>query len=718
MNVALNRRLFLTASTAVGGGFVLGFTMPTGEAEAATAAQAPEVNAWIVIQPDDTIIIRVAHSEMGQGIFTALPMLVAEELNADWSKVKPEFINPTEHVQRGRIWKGTATVGSRGVRSSHEYLRQAGASARTMLIAAAAQQWKVPASELKAEKSVITHAASGRSTTYGKLAVAASKLQPPKEVALKAPSEWTIAGQPIKRLDIPDKVMGKPVFALDVRLPDMLYAAIEHAPAFGGKLKSFDDAAVKKLPGVRAVVSFPDAVAVVADSYWEASQGLAALPIEWDRGPNGNINHADVRKFVTEGLTATDAVEGAKNGEFDGAFAKATKIIEAEYHAPFLSHVPMEPQNATARVTADLVEIWAPTQNIEATLMLAAKAAGVDIAKVKVHPVMAGGGFGRRGGQLEYVPEAVLLSKQMGKPVQVIWSREEDIRHDYYRPISSAKFKAGFDAQGNPVAWDTRIAGQSILSTGNPEALKKGPDLGFLVCFTDNPYAVPNRVDYAMRNTHVPVGYWRSVNHSQNGYFRECFVDEMAEAAGMDPYEFRRKLLANAPKQLAVLDTVAKAAGWGRQLPPGVFQGIAQVDGYGSFVASVLEASVAPNGHPKVHRVVTAIDCGHAVNPDTIKAQTEGAVAWALSAALYGEITIKNGGVEQGNYHDYPMLKMAEMPAVEVLVVPSFEFWGGVGEPGAPPVTPALLNAMYKATGKRIRNLPLIKDSQVRMASL
>lgn len=716
MNFALNRRLFLTASTAVGGGFVLGFSLPASEAGA--AATAPEVNAWIVIQPDDTIIVRVAHSEMGQGAFTSLPMMVAEELNADWSKVKPEFIDPTEHVQRGRIWGSTATVGSRGVRTSHEYLRKAGASAREMLVAAAAQQWKVPVSELKAEKSIVTHAPSGRTVSYGKLASAAARMTPPKDVALKAPSEWTIIGTPLKRVDIPAKVMGQAVFAIDVRLPEMLYAAVEHSPAFGGKLKSFNEAAVTKLPGVRAVVPlFGTAVAVVADSYFEASQALAALPIEWDRGPNGKVNHADIRAFVNEGLTATDAVIGANEGNVDEAIPGAAKVIEAEYHAPFLSHVPMEPQNGTARVTADLVEIWAPTQNIEATLNLAAKAAGVNIAKVKVHPVMAGGGFGRRGGQLEYVTEAVMLSKQLGRPVQVIWSREEDIRQDYYRPISSAKLKAAFDAAGKPIAWDTRIAGQSILSTANPEALKKGPDLGFLVCFTDNPYDVANRrVDFGMRNTHVPVGYWRSVNHSQNGFFRECFVDEMAQAAGKDPYEFRRVLLAKSPKQLAVLEAVAKAAGWGRSLPPGVHQGIAQVDGYGSFVATVVEASVRPDGHPKVHRVVTAIDCGNVVNPDTVKAQTEGAVAWALSAAYYGEITIKNGGVEQGNYHDYPMVKMAEMPMVETVLVPSGDFWGGVGEPGAPPVTPALLNAMYKATGRRIRSLPIVKDSAPRSA--
>ena len=356
MTVALNRRLFLTASTAIGGGLVLGFSLPAGDAEAAAAA--PEVNAWIVIQPDDTIIVRVAHSEMGQGAFTSLPMMVAEELNADWSKVKPEFIDPTEHVQRNRVWGGTATVGSRAVRTSHEYLRKAGASAREMLIAAAAQQWKVPASELKAEKSVITHTASGRTVTYGKVASAAAKMPPPKDVVLKQPGEWTIIGTPVHRVDIPDKVMGKPVFALDVRLPDMLFAAIEHAPAFGGKLKSFDDSKVKTLPGVRAVVPlFDTAVAVVADSYWEASQGLTALPIEWDRGPNGHINHADIRSFVNEGLTATDAVEGAAEGDVTDALSKAVKVIEAEYHAPFLSHVPMEPQNASDRVYGYLVVI-------------------------------------------------------------------------------------------------------------------------------------------------------------------------------------------------------------------------------------------------------------------------------------------------------------------------------------------------------------------------
>ncbi len=707
---ALDRRTFLVTSTAAGG-LMLGFHLP---ADAATeAAKAPpEVNAWIVIQPDDAVIIRVARSEMGQGAFTALPMLVAEELNCDWANVKPEFVPPEENVKRNHAWGSMATVGSQAVRTSHEYLRKAGASAREMLIAAAAAQWKVPAADCAAEKGVITHKASGRTMKYGAVAGAASKLTPPATVTLKDPKTWTIAGSEVKRFDTRDKVLGKPIYAIDVRLPDMLHAAIAHSPVFGGKLKGFTESAISDRPGVRAVVAFDDAVAVVADTYWHAQQALRALPITWDDGPGGAVSSADIEKQLADGLTTSSGLAvGRNDGDAKGALAKAAKTISAEYHVPYLSHAPMETMNCTARIDGDKVEIWAPTQNAEGTLTTAAQAAGVAPTSVVVHPIFSGGGFGRRGGNHNFVAEAVTLAKKMNRPVKLIWAREQDIQHDFYRPISSAKFTAGFDAQGNPVAWTTRIAGHSILASANPDALKKGPDLGFLICFTDNPYGIANlSVDYAMRNTHVPVGYWRSVNHSQNGFFRECFVDEMAQAAGAEPFEFRKKLLAKSPKQLGVLEKAAKAANWGAALPAGVFRGIAQVDAYGSYTASVVELSMV-NGEPRVHRVVTAIDPGHVVNPDGVRSQMEGAVVWALSAALYGEITIKDGRVEQGNFNDYRMLRLKEMPKVEVVLAPTGGFWGGVGEPGAPTIAPAMANAMFAATGQRVRTLPVLGRS-------
>ena len=711
--LSLDRRQFLVTSTLAGGGLMLGFHVPGREAQAATAAaQTPEVNAWVMIKSDDSVIIRVAYSEMGQGSLTALTMLVAEELECDWSKVQAEFVDPRLNITRNKVYRGMATVGSRAIRTSHEYLRQAGASGREMLIAAAAQRWKVSSDECQAAKGVITHIPSQRTLSFGAVAEAASKLTPPEKVALKDPSTWTIAGQPLQRLDIVDKVMGKPVYAIDVKLPGMMYAAIAQSPVFGGKLESFDDTGIKDRKGIHRVVGLEKAVAVVGDSYWHAQRALKTLPVTWDEGDNGKISNADIAAFVASGLTAPDMPVARNDGDVKAAIATAAKVVEAEYRVPFLSHAAMEPMNCTAHFTDDGLEVWAPTQNAEAVLNSAAKAAEMDPLKVKVHLTYSGGGFGRRGGAGpgDYVDQAVRIAKIIGRPVKLVWSREEDIQHDFYRPISSAKFTVGLDAAGMPISWDTRIAGQSIQSTGNPGAIKNGMDAGFLVCFTDNPYDVKNvRVDYGMRNTHVPVGYWRSVNHSQNGYFREAFFDEIARAAGQDPYEYRRKLLANKPKQLAVLDATAQKAGWGTPLPAGRFRGIAQVDGYGSFVAAVAEISLNADGSPHVHRIVTAVDSGYVVNPDTVKAQMEGAVVWAMSATLYGEITIKNGRVEQGNFDTYRMLLMDKMPQVDVILVPSGGFWGGIGEPGAPPVAPAIVNAMLAATGKPVRSLPIIK---------
>lgn len=706
----LDRRDFLKASAAVGGGLMLGFHIPAGNAAAAKDA---EINAWVVVGTDDSVLIRVAHSEMGQGAMTGLAQLVAEELECDWNKVRTEFVDPRLNITRNKVYGGMATVGSRAIRSSHEYVRKAGASARVMLVSAAADRWKVSAADCSVKEGVISHAASGRTLTYGAVAEAAAKIAPPAEVALKDPATWTIAGQPKMRLDMQEKVTGKAFYAIDVQLEGMLYAAIAQSPVFGGKLKRYDEAALKNAKGVRTIVALPNAVAIVADSYWEAQKAVRALPVEWDHGGNENVSSASIAKFLDEGLSAKDAPVARNDGDVEKALSGAAQTISAEYRVPYLSHAAMEPMNCTVRFNADgTLDVWAPTQNAEAILGAAARSSGIDPLKINVHLSYSGGGFGRRGGAApgDYVDQAVAIAKAAGAPVKLVWSREEDLQHDFYRPISSAKMTAALGADGMPVAWNTRISGHSILSTANPAAIKNNMDQGFLVLFHDNVYDVPNlKVDYAMRNTHVPVGYWRSVNHSQNAYFRECFLDELARAAGQDPYEYRRKLLHKAPKQLAVLEACAKAADWSKPLPAGQFRGIAQIDGYGSYAAAVVEISMNADGTPHVHRVVQAIDPGYAVNPDSIKAQMEGSVAWTLSAALYGEITLKDGRVEQGNFDRYRILLLNKMPRVETVVVPSGGFWGGIGEPGGPAVVPALVNAMLAATGKPTRSLPIIK---------
>jgi isoquinoline 1-oxidoreductase beta subunit len=704
----ISRRSFMLRVAAAGGGLWLGFQLPSGRGLArAATAKSPEVNAWILIQPDDTVIIRVARSEMGQGSFTALPMLVAEELECDWAKVKAEYASVAEHLRRNRVYVTFATGGSQSIRGSHDFLRQAGASAREMLIAAAAQRWGVPASECRAARSLITHQPTGRTVTFGAVAEAASRLAPPKSVALKPPEQWKLIGKTVKRFDMMDKVMGKPVFGVDVRLPNMLYAAIRQCPVFGGKPKTYDESAIRGLKGVRRVVPLKDAVAVVAETWWQAKQALDALPITWDEGPNGKASSASILAFLRGGLTAADAAVARSDGDVRAALGRASKVVEAEYFAPYLSHAPMEPMNCTAHVTADRVEVWAPTQNAEATLAAAADAAGVPLSKVEVHVTFLGGGFGRRGFQ-DYTRQAVTIAKAVGQPVNLLWSREEDIQHDFYRPVSLTKFTAGLDASGLPVAWHTRVSGHSIFASISPARVGSGPDLHFLGGLYDMPYAVPNiLVDYAMRNTHVPVGFWRAVNSTQNAFFKECFLDEVAHAAGQDPYQYRRKLLGGKPKQLHVLDAAAQKAGWGRPLPAGVFRGIALHDSYGSHCAEVAEVSVSARGEVRVHRVVCAIDSGYVVNPDTVQAQAESSIVWALTSALYGEITIKDGRVEQSNFGDYEMLRIHQMPKVEAYPVPTGGFWGGIGEPFVPPLVPAVCNAIFAATGKRIRSMPL-----------
>jgi isoquinoline 1-oxidoreductase subunit beta len=706
----ISRRSFIASVAAFGGGMALGFRLPTpGIDEADAAAEPAEVNAWVVIQPDDTVVIRVAKSEMGQGIITSLPMLVAEELCCDWSKVRAEFPSPDENLRRKRAWGEMSTGGSRSVRSSQEFLRKAGAAAREMLIAAAAARWNVPTSECQAANSLVTHKPSGRNLRYGELAEATAKQPPPSDPKLKDPKDWTLIGTPQKRLDTLDKVTGKPLFGIDVRVPNMLYAAIVQSPVFGGKPKSCDESKALSLKGVRRVVPLPDAVAIVADSWWQAKKAIDILPVDWTDGNNGTVSSAEIAELLRGGLAAQQAAVVRKNGDVDAALAQAAKRIEADYGAPFLSHATMEPQNCTAHVASDKVEIWVATQSGEAALAAAAAAAEVPPEKVVVHKTMLGGGFGRRGPVQDYVHQAVLIAKAVGQPVKLLWTREEDIRHDFYRPTAMARFIAGLDGSGMPIAWHVRVTGPSIIANLFPQRLSNGTDPSFANGFTEEmPYDVPNyEASYAMRTTHVPVGFWRSVNHSQNGFFRESFMDEMAHGAEQDPYQYRRKLLRKDPVRLAVLDAAAQKAGWDKPASPGVSRGIALMEAYGSLCAQVVGASVGDKGEVRVHRIVAAIDTGHVVNPEILRAQTESGIVYGLTAALYGAITIENGRVQQGNFDDYEMLRLADMPVVETVLVPSGGFWGGGGEPAVPPLAPALCNAIFAATGKRIRSLPL-----------
>ncbi|HJU16417.1 MAG TPA: molybdopterin cofactor-binding domain-containing protein [Stellaceae bacterium] len=704
----VSRRSFIASVAAIGGGLALGFRLPAA-VEAAAAPGEAEIDAWVVIRSDDTVVIRVARSEIGQGVMTALPMLVAEELDCDWNKVRAEYVAPEENLKRHHAWGPMSTGGSRSVRGSQDFLRRAGAAARHMLVAAAAQEWQVPAGECRTENGIVMHEPSGRRLRYGQLAAAAAHLPPPAAVALKDPKDWTLIGTAQKRLDTKAKVTGQPVFGIDVRVPGMLYAAIAQCPVFGGRLKSYDESRIRNLKGVRRVVALPDAAVVVADSWWTAKKAIDALPVNWQEGPQGRASSATIAAALQDGLAAPDAAVIREDGDFAAAIAGAAKRIEAEYRVPFLAHATMEPQNCTAQVTAERVEVWVPTQNGDAALATAAAAAGVPPEKVVVHKTMAGGGFGRRGTAQDFVRQAVLVAKAVGRPVKLLWTREEDTRHDFYRPMAMAKLVAGLDGAGRPIAWQVRLTGPSIIASLFPKRLNGGVDRSFASGFTEEMnYDVPNyRVDYAMRKTPVPVGFWRSVNHSQNLFFRESFVDEMAHAAGLDPYRFRRKLLAKSPKQLAVLDAAARKAEWDKPPAPGIVRGIALAESYGSICAQVVEASAGGRDGVTVHRVVAAIDTGHVVNPAILVSQIESGIVYGLTAALYGTITIADGRVREGNFNDYEMLRLADMPKVETVLVPSGGFWGGAGEPPLPPLAPALCNALFAATGNRIRSLPL-----------
>ncbi len=685
------------------------------------AAAGAEINAWVFVKPNDTCVIRIARSEMGQGTLTGLAQLVVEELECDWKKVATEQFTAGQNLARKRVWGEMSTGGSRGIRISQDYVRRGGAAARMMLLQAAADQWNVPVGEVTVANGVITHAASQRSTTYGRVAGAAARLTPPdpKSIQLRDPKQWKIAGKPIKRLDTAMKLNGSLVYAIDLKLPGMLHAAVKACPVFGGKLVSYEESKLSGRPGVRRVVKVNDsAVAVVANTWWRAKTALDALPIVWDEGAGATQSSATIAARLKEGLTASgEPLAGWQEGDALKAIEGAAKKVEAVYSTPFLAHATMEPMNATAKVTPDRVEVWVPTQNAEASLAAATEEAGLPLDRGEVYKLDLGGGFGRRGGTQDYTRQAVAIAKQFpGVPVKLIWTREEDQAHDFYRPISQCKLSAGVDESGKLVGLHIRVSGQSINAFLNPQGIKDGKDMRQLQGLSKEPgdaqfgYSVPNLlIEYAMRNTHVPVGPWRGVNTNQNGVYLECFMDEVARAAGQDPLEFRRALMASHPKHLAVLNAAADKAGWGKPLPAGVHRGIAQFMGYGSYSAAVAELSVSDKGQVRVHRMVLALNCGHAVNPDQIAAQVEGSVAYGLTATLYGECSVENGRMVESNFHNYPIMRLAEMPKVETVIVPSYDFWGGVGEPTISVVAPSVMNAIYAATGKPVRSLPLKK---------
>ncbi len=696
-----SRRDFLKASALAGGGLVLGFTLP-GASRLAQAAESFRPNAYLRIASDGRVTVICGLSEMGQGVHTAIPMLVAEELDADWSKISvhqapadPAFNNPIFGMQ--------ATGGSTSVRGHWEPMRKAGAAARAMLVAAAAARWKADPADCRTEKGVVVHK-SGRKLSYGQLADAAAKQPVPAEVKLKTAKAFRILGKPAKRLDTPAKVNGSANFGLDVRLPGMLTAVMARPPVPGGKVVSVDDSKAKAIAGVRQVVQIPGGVAVLAEGYWAAKQGRDALQIKWDDGANATLSSAAVSKMLAEGAAKGGAV-GRNEGD---AGAAPARQLEAVYEAPFLAHACMEPMNATVWVKPDEIEVWTGTQSQGPSQGILGQVGGVAPGKVKVNTMYLGGGFGRRFAP-DFTVDATLLSKISGKPVQLVYTREDDMKAYFYRPASVARFVAGLDAGGNAVSFFACVASPSLMeASGFMKLPADGVDEMAVEGIRDCPYDFPNlRVEYARREPGVQVWFWRSVGHSQNLFFIESFIDEMAAAAGKDPYEFRRGLLGKQPRYQGVLELAAQKAGWGKPLPAGVHRGIAVAHSFGSYVAEVAEVSVAKDGKVKVHRVVGAVDCGMTVNPEIIKRQIESAIVYGLSAALYGKITFKDGRVEQSNFHDYPVLRIDEMPKVEVHIVASTAPPGGIGEPGLPPIAPAVANAIFAATGKRVRRLPI-----------
>jgi isoquinoline 1-oxidoreductase subunit beta len=708
----IDRRSFLKTSAAAGGGLVVAFYVPG--AEAALSSQAPPPQpltpfAYVKIAPDETVTIVSNHSEMGQGVYTSLPMLLNEELQADWSKIRVESA-PVDPVYNHPVFGMQMTGGSTTTAGEWEHYRKIGAAARLVLVEAAAQQWKVDASTCRVEKGVVIHGPTSKKATYGSLAAAASTLPVPTTIPLKDPKNFTLIGKPTRRLDTPPKTNGTAQFGLDIALPGMLTAVVERSPVFGGKVVSFDATEAQQVPGVKAVVQVPSGIAVIAERFWPAKLGREKLKIKWDEGENANISTTQMLADFSA-QSASPGTLAKKTGDPQGALASAAKKITAEYDVPYLAHAMMEPLNCVVDLRADSCEIWTGTQFETVDRANAAKTAGLPPERVQIHTTLLGGGFGRRANPAsDFVIEAVEVAKVAKAPVKVVWTREDDTQGGWYRPMWHDRFAAGVDASGNPVAWTHTIVGQSIL-TGTPFegfGVKDGIDSASVEGAADLLYGIPNlQVDLHSPKNGVPVQWWRSVGHSHTGFSVEAFFDEVAHAGGKDPYQLRRTLLAKQPRMLALLDLVAQKAGWGKPLPKGVGRGIATHFSFDSYVAQVVEASVGENGDVRVHRVVCAVDCGRVVNPDTVKAQMEGGINFGLTAALKTEITLENGRVQQSNFHDYPMLRMFEAPVIEVFIMPSEEKPTGVGEPSVPPVAPALANAIFAATGKRLRRLPI-----------
>lgn len=690
MNIptTLSRRDFIKVSGTAGAGLLLAFYLPSkaGIGEPSTEAAEFAPNAWLRIDKDGSITITVARSEMGQGVLTSMPMIVAEELEASWKDIRVEqaLSHPTKY---GSMQTG----GSFSVRGSWQTLRNAGAAARELLIAAAARTWGVDPGTCRAENSTVVHT-SGKKLAYGELASKAATMAVPTSLRLKEPKDFKILGKRFKKLDTPSKVNGSAKFGIDIRVPGMLFASVERCPVFGGKAASFDAAKAKSLPGVRDVVQIDSGIAVVATSTWSAFEGRKALSVRWDEGPFASQNSAAIWKSLEDAARTMGSVDDYA-GDPESAITTAAKKIEAVYNAPLIAHATMEPMNCLADVRSDRCEIWAPTQSAQQVQNEAARILNLPIDKVKVNVTLLGGGFGRRL-QTDYSADAVRVSKAVGVPVSVVWTREDDMTHDWYRPCTYNVLKAGLDKDGWPVAWMHRIAGPGSR--------------GLVTGGSTPPYRIPNfRVDSHIKDVGVPIGAWRSVGPSQNGFVVESFVDELAHAAGKDPFAYRQHLLAGSARLRRALELAAEKSGWGKPLPPGVGRGIAAVESFGSAVAEVFEVSVDKNGKIKIHRIVVAVDCGPVVNPDTLEAQVEGGIVYSLSSILKDEITVAKGRVEQDNFDTYRILTIDEMPKVETHIIPSTEPVGGIGEPGLPPVAPALCNAIFAATGKRIRRLPI-----------
>ena len=716
--VDLSRREFLASGATAGAGLVIAFYLPGSAALAAAPAGPLAPNAWLSIGTDGVTTLVLDKSEMGQGTHTGLAMILAEELEVDWASVKlaPVPENPAAWHRR------MSTGGSTAVRGSWAALRKAGAQGREMLIRAAAGTWGVDPGTCRAERGAVVHGASRRRLPYGQLVEKAAALPVPADPPLKDPADFRLLGTRVRRLDTPVKVNGSAQFGIDVKVPGMLVASVLRSPVFGGKVKRVDAAKAKAMPGVRHVVELPgntepakaggpqqtrteSAVAVVADGYWQAVQGREALQVEWDEGPNASLSSAGISATFAR-LAEQPGVVAKKAGDAAAALAAAARKIEAVYEVPYLHHATMEPMNATAHVRADGCDVWAPTQAQTLAQQVAADITGLPKEKVRIHTTFLGGGFGRRL-EADFIAEAVRLSKETGAPVKVIWSREDDIQHGFYRPATYNRFAAGLDGTGRPVVWTHRIVAPSILL---PKfgPLQDGIDRTLVAGAADLPYAIPNLlVEQTVADVPVPLGFWRSVGSSQNAFVTECFFDEVAAAAGKDPYELRRELLKDHPRHLAALDLAAEKAGWGKPLGGGRSRGIAVAESFGAFVAQVAEVSAAADGAVRVHRVVCAVDCGPTTNIGQIEAQMEGGIVYALTAALYGEISIEGGRVKQSNFHDHPMLRINEMPAVETYVVPSTGSQGGIGEPSVPLTAPAVCNAIFAATGKRVRKLPI-----------